>query len=111
MGYLMWLLIVLVVILVIKIVVAIIRKYRQIEKIKELTIRLPGVEYTEIIVSSNSRKGAFSSANTRGHFNYGTYKSSARTKFLVVYKSGQKQVVELQDDTPLFNEYLQLLKK
>ena len=71
--------------------------------INELTKRLPYVDYTEIISSSNG-------VSTEGisSFNFNT---RATTKFLVVYKSGQKHIVLLDDNSPLFNEYVKLLKK
>lgn len=81
------------------------------EFIDEMTRRLPDVEYTEIVSSSNGSNGTVSTFNSNGGVGYGSYSSRPTTKFLVVYKSGDKQIVNLRDGIPLFNEYVRLLKK
>ncbi|MDE6504750.1 MAG: hypothetical protein K2L42_02650 [Clostridia bacterium] len=87
------------------------RKKKNKEFIDEMMRRLPGVDYTEIIASSYCNNGTISTFNSNGEVGYGSYNSRPTTKFLVVYKSGDKQIVNLLDGTPLFNEYVQLLKK
>lgn len=81
------------------------------EFINEMMKRLPDVEYTEIVSSSNGSNGTVSTFNLNGGVGYGSYSSRSTTKFLVVYKSGDKQIVNLRDEIPLFNEYVRLLKK
>lgn len=76
---------------------------------KEMMRRLPEVEYTEIVSSSNGNNGTVSTFNSDGGI-FGSYSSYPTTKFLVVYKSGYKQIVNLRDGIPLFNEYVRLLK-
>ncbi len=84
--------------------------YKNKKRDKELMRRLPEVEYTEIISSTNGNNGIISTFNTNGGVGFGSYSSCPTTKFLVVYKSGYKQIVNLRDSKPLFNEYVRLLK-
>ena len=77
---------------------------------EEMMRRLPEVEYTEIVSSSNGSNGNVSTFNSHGGVGFGSYSSLPTTKFLVVYKSGYKQIVNLRDGIPLFNEYVRLLK-
>lgn len=65
---------------------------------EELMKKLPDVDYTKIVSSSNGVE----SGN-------GIFSSLPKTKFLVVYKSGDKQIVNLRDNVPLFEEYVRLL--
>lgn len=78
---------------------------------EEMMRRLPEVEYTEIVSSANGSNGTVSTFNSDGGVGFGSYSSRPTTKFLVVYKSGDKQIVNLRDGIPLFNEYVRLLKK
>ncbi len=78
---------------------------------EEMTRRLPEVEYTEIISSSNGGSGTVSTLNSNGGVGFGSYDSRSTTKFLLVYKSGYKQIITIEDRNPLFNEYVALLKK
>lgn len=75
-----------------------------------MTERLPDVEYTEIIASSNGG-GSVTTIDSNGDVGFGSYGSAPSTKFLVVYKSGEKEIVNLYDGIPLVNEYVRLLKK
>ncbi len=77
----------------------------------EMMRRLPDIEYTEIISSSNSSRGNVTTFNFNGGVGFGSYGSPATTKFLLVYKSGFKEIVNITDGTPLFNEYVMRLKK
>ena len=77
---------------------------------EEMMRRLPEVEYTEIVSSSNGGSGFVSTFNSDGGVGGGSYGSHPTTKFLVVYKSGYKQIVNLRDGIPLFNENVRLLK-
>lgn len=77
---------------------------------EEMMRRLPEVEYTEIISSTSGSNGTVSAFNSDGDMGFGSYSSHPTTKFLVVYKSGYKQIVNLRDGIPLFNEYVKLLK-
>lgn len=81
------------------------------EFIEEMIRKLPDVEYTEIVSSSNGNSGTIATFNSNGGVGYGSYSSRPTTKFLVVYKSGDKQIVSLRDGIPLFNEYVRLLRK
>lgn len=81
------------------------------KKIAELWKRLPDVAYTEIVSSSTGASGSINTYNTKGELSFGSFYSSPSTKFLIVYKSGEKQIVNLGDGTALFNEYVQLLRK
>jgi len=86
------------------------RRKRQDEEFnEEMMKRLPEVEYTEIVSSSNGNNGTIGTFNSDGGF--GSDSSRPTTKFLVVYKSGYKQIVILRDGIPLFNEYVKLLRK
>ncbi len=91
-------------------IIELVKRHKTKEYYKELTRRLPEVEYTEIVVSSNGSSGSFSTYNTFGGVGGGSYESSPKTKFLVVYKSGYKQVVSVEDKNPLFDKYVLLLK-
>ena len=92
-------------------IVALFRKEKKDKEFNEETMRrLPEVEYTEIVSSSNGSNGTISTFNSDGGVGYGSYSSRPTTKFLVVYKSGYKQIVNLRDGIPLFNEYVRLLK-
>lgn len=77
---------------------------------EEMMRKLPEVEYTEIVSSSNGNKGTISTFNSDGGVGFGSYNSRPTTKFLIIYKSGDKQIVNLRDGTPLFNEYVNYLK-
>lgn len=77
---------------------------------EEMMRRLPEVEYTKIISSVVGNTGFVGTVNTDGKVGIGSYGADATTKFLVVYKSGYKQIVHLKDGIPLFNEYVKLLK-
>lgn len=71
--------------------------------INEMMEKLPDVEYTAIVSSSNGYGVA-------GNTNYNGGIAKPTIKFLVVYKSGEKQIVTLRDGEPLFNEYTLLLR-
>lgn len=87
------------------------KKQKEQERIDKLTERLPEVEYTEIISSSNGEGGTVTTFDSNGDVGFGSYGSAPSTKFLVVYKSGEKEIVNLYDGIPLVNEYVRLLKK
>lgn len=69
---------------------------------KVMMKKLPNVEYTAIISSSNGY--CVSNGNNS------IYEGGPTTKFLIVYKSGEKEIVTLSDEGPLFNEYVKLLR-
>ncbi len=87
------------------------RKKQEKEFNEKLMKKVPEIEYTEIVSSSNGNNGIISTFNTDGDIGFGSYNSLPTTKFLVVYRSGHKEIVNLRDGTPLFNEYVRLLKK
>ncbi len=92
-------------------IVALYRKEKKDKEFnEEIMRRLPEVEYTEIVSSSNGNNGTVSTFNSDGGVGFGSYSSRPTTKFLVVNKSGYKQTVNLRDGIPLFNEYVRLLK-
>ena len=93
------------------VIFAVYSKQKDKEFNNEMMKRLPDVEYTEIVSSSHGCHGSISVLNSDGEGGYGSYRSCLTTKFLVVYKSGYKQIINLRDGTPLFNEYVNLLKK
>lgn len=72
--------------------------------------KLPEIEYTEIVESSSDAKSLVEiNPKMEGDKKY--YLPGPTTKFLIVYKSNQKQMVSLRDGTPFFNECVKLLKK
>ena len=85
------------------------KKYKEFNK--EMMSRLPEVEYTEIISSSNGNSGTIGIISSDGVVGSGSYSSRPITKFLVVYKFGYKQIVSVYDGEPLFNEYVLRLRK
>ena len=72
--------------------------------------RLNEIDYTEIIGSSNGNSGVVTTVNSNGNVGMGSYGSNATTKFLIVYKSGEKEIIQIQDRSPLFPELVKLLK-
>lgn len=87
------------------------KKQKEQDRIDRLTERLLDVEYTEIIASSNGEGGTVTTFDSNGDVGFGSYGGAPSTKFLVVYKSGEKEIVNLDDRLPLVNEYVRLLKK
>ncbi len=83
---------------------------KELEFKKELKRRLPDVAYTEIVSSSNGSNGTVSTLNSNGGVGFGSYRSRPTTKFLVVYTSGYKQIVTIEDGTALFKEYVARLR-
>lgn len=113
MEYLIWIIIFVIIFTVIGFIIFLAYSKHKKEKEfdEEMMRRLPDVEYTEIVSSSNGNGGAISTFNSSGGVGYGFYGSQSTTKFLVVYKSGDKQIVNLLDGSQLFNEYVRLLRK
>ena len=70
----------------------------------ERASRITEVDYTEIIASGNRIDGFISNGS-------GSVHSHPSTKFLVVYKNGNREIVNTADGSELCNLYLQLLKK
>ena len=76
------------------------RKNRLLEKAKH-------INYTKILSSSASDGGVIMMSN--GYM--GGYGSFAQTKFLVVYKSGEQEIVTVSDGSKLCQTYLKYLQK
>ena len=85
-----------------------INKYRKFDA--EMMKKLPEIEYTEIVTSSSEAESLVA-LNPRMEGDKRHYLIGSTTKFLIIYKSNQKQMVCLRDGTPFFNECVKLLKK
>ncbi len=77
------------------IVILVLRDQKEQNFNDEMTRRLPEIEYTQIVSTARG--------SNLDH-------SPPMTKFLIVYKSGDKQIVNLRDGSKLFNECVQRLK-
>ncbi|GEM_PF-4947100 len=71
--------------------------------------RLSDVEWTQILSTNGSNMGSVTMYRKDGA-DFGTYSSVPMTKFLVVYFGGEREIVEVRDNSDLCKAYLEKLK-
>lgn len=71
---------------------------KQKERRQDLEKKIPYIDYTELIGASDYRPGY--------RYNYAPI-----IKFLVTFKTGEKQIVSIPERSPLCQKYIDLLKR
>lgn len=84
--------------------------YKNKKKTEEWLNRINEVAYTQIIGSNGGESGTIVTYGKSGA-NIGGFSTSSSTKFLVVYFSGEREIVTVFDNSKLCKEYLMKLKK
>ncbi|MDE6355748.1 MAG: hypothetical protein K2L67_00705 [Clostridia bacterium] len=99
-----------IILIVLAIAVSVFLFIRHKQKTDERLSRLHDIDYTQILKSSGGDIGSVTTYGNNGNTNYGSYHTSPTTKFLVVYLNGEREIVTVNDNSRLCQEYLLRLK-